>query len=351
MNLDLYSGSYKRYLIVPAVLFLLFIGLVFVFPGLDQGLDLRGGTLLVVKADKPVQKESLVKTLNESFSLSGLVVSTTTGATGFGANIEFTENKVLAEAETLLKSAKESGNRQQAEQALALVADYAVPESSPQDNELFFKEADKTLEKAREGFNSAMQSLIVKELGLSGEIAFQRKEIGPALGKSFWETASVVGITAAVLVIVIIFIFFREVVPSIAVILSAVFDIGCALALMAFFNISLSLSSIPALLMLVGYSVDTDIMLTTRILRRKEGTPAERTSEAMKTGLTMTFTTLAALSVMLLVSYTSQMFVVFEISAVLLFGLVGDLPSTWMMNAPILLWYAEKKEKLRQKVM
>jgi len=199
MNLDLYSGNYKHYLIVPAVLFILFVGLIFVFPGLDQGLDLRGGTLLVVKADKPVQKESLVKALNENFSLSGLMVSTTTGATGFGANIEFTENKVLADAEALLKSAKESGNRQQAEQALALVADYAVPESIPAENELFFKEADKTLEKAREGFNSALQSLIVKELGLSGEIAFQRKEIGPALGKSFWETASVVGITAAVL--------------------------------------------------------------------------------------------------------------------------------------------------------
>ena len=142
-----------------------------------------------------------------------------------------------------------------------------------------------------------------------------------------------------------IFFFFREFVPSIAVIMSAVLDISCALALMALFHIPLSLSSIPALLMLVGYSVDTDIMLTTRILKRKEGTAADRTVEAMKTGLTMTFTTLAALTVMIAVSFTSQMFVIFEIATVLLFGLLGDLPSTWLMNAPILLWYAEKKEK------
>ena len=114
---------------------------------------------------------------------------------------------------------------------------------------------------------------------------------------------------------------------------------------MAVFKVPLSLATIPALLMLVGYSVDTDIMLTTRLLKRREGTAADRTIGAMKTGLTMTFTTLAALTVMLSISFFNQITIIFEIAAVIFFGLLGDLISTWMMNAPILLWYVEKKKE------
>ena len=176
---------------------------------------------------------------------------------------------------------------------------------------------------------------------------FQKIEVGPALGELFWDSAVKVVILAFILIIIVIFFFFREIIPSLAVILSAILDILGAMAGMALFGIGLGLASIPALLMLIGYSVDTDILLTTRLLKRKEGSPGQRAAGSMKTGLTMTFTTLAAVIIMMLVSWQAQMLVVFEVAAVLLFGLITDLLSTWLMNAPILLWYAEKKEKRR----
>ena len=37
--------------------------------------------------------------------------------------------------------------------------------------------------------------------------------------------------------------------------------------------------------------------------------------------------------------------IIFNISSVLLFGLIGDLISTWFMNAPLLMWYMERKSK------
>jgi preprotein translocase subunit SecF len=46
---------------------------------------------------------------------------------------------------------------------------------------------------------------------------------------------------------------------------------------------------------------------------------------------------------MLVVSYFYQIEVIYQIAAVLFFGLVGDLISTWLMNAPVLLWYIESK--------
>jgi preprotein translocase subunit SecF len=39
----------------------------------------------------------------------------------------------------------------------------------------------------------------------------------------------------------------------------------------------------------------------------------------------------------------AQINIIFEISAIVLFGMVGDLIATWFTNAPILLWYWEKK--------
>ena len=63
-----------------------------------------------------------------------------------------------------------------------------------------------------------------------------------------------------------VFIVFRELVPSIAVILAAFSDIVIALGGMSLFGIPLSVASVGAILMLIGYSVDTDILLTTRVL-------------------------------------------------------------------------------------
>ena len=122
-----------------------------------------------------------------------------------------------------------------------------------------------------------------------------------------------------------------------------IFDVVAGLAGMALLNIPLSLTTLPALLMLVGYSVDTDIMLTSRMLKERSGTPGERATTSMKTGLTMTGTTLAALVAMILISYFYQIEVIYHISAILFFGLIGDVIATWLMNAPILLWFVERK--------
>jgi len=59
----------------------------------------------------------------------------------------------------------------------------------------------------------------------------------------------------------------------------------------------------------------------------------------------MTFTTMATILVMLIISYFAQMFIILEISVILLCGLVGDVISTWLFNAPALIKYAKRKHK------
>jgi len=163
--------------------------------------------------------------------------------------------------------------------------------------------------------------------------------IGPSLGESFWRQAQLGIVFAFVLMGIVVFFLFRKVVPSFAVIFAAVSDILVALAFMQVFSIQLSLAGLAALLMLIGYSVDTNILLTSRMFKG-EGEVQERLKGALKTGLTMSITTMSVLIVLILTGVSS---VITQIATVLFIGLVVDLVNTWLMNAGVLRWYMERK--------
>lgn len=169
------------------------------------------------------------------------------------------------------------------------------------------------------------------------------QSVGAALGEEFMRQAIMAVIFAFVLMGIIIFMTFKTIVPSVAIISAAAVDILFAMALMVVFNISLSLGTLAALLLLIGYSVDTDILLTTRLIKRKsEGTLDERVSSSMKTGITMTTSAIAAFSVLYLVSTSS---VLDQIALVIIFGLIADYMTTWFQNVGLLRWYLRDKDK------
>jgi preprotein translocase subunit SecF len=137
---------------------------------------------------------------------------------------------------------------------------------------------------------------------------------------------------------VVVALLFRTLVPSVAVVVSAFSDIVVPLAMMDLLGIDLTLGTVAALLMLIGYSVDSDLLLNNHILRRRGGfyTSVKR---AMETGVTMTLTSIAALSVMTLVSWFFQIPLMPEIGTVLVMGLSIDLVNTYMLNMSLLRWY------------
>jgi preprotein translocase subunit SecF len=160
-----------------------------------------------------------------------------------------------------------------------------------------------------------------------------------ALNQIYWALGF-----AFMFMAVTVFIVFREIVPSIAVILAALFDIIIAFGGMSLFHVSLSVASVGAILMLIGYSVDTDILLTTRLLKRKEGTVDERSVKAFKTGITMSFASIMAMVTLYLVTVfiIPEADVLSDIAAVLVMGLIADVISTWCMNLGLLRWYLER---------
>ena len=114
------------------------------------------------------------------------------------------------------------------------------------------------------------------------------------------------------------------------------------LALIDYLGIKLSAAGIAAFLMLVGYSVDTDILLTTRALKNHEGTLNSRIYRAFKTGILMTTTAIfAVIPAFFIITGLPDSFR--QIFLILALGLFADIINTWMTNAGIIKWYTVKK--------
>ena len=154
------------------------------------------------------------------------------------------------------------------------------------------------------------------------------------------------------LMAIVVFLVFREPIVSLLVVISALADILIAAASMNLTGVQLSLGTVAALLMLIGYSVDTDILLSMRVLKRK-GIVEEKIIGAMGTGFTMTGTTIAAVFSLIVVSNFlyliipsfTRMDVIADMSTVLIFGLAADIFNTWITNAQGLRWYMNRPKK------
>ncbi|MBW2993369.1 hypothetical protein KY317_02245 [Candidatus Woesearchaeota archaeon] len=140
----------------------------------------------------------------------------------------------------------------------------------------------------------------------------------------------------------LIYLYIKYSMPSFAVILSAFSDIVVTLAIVNLLGIKLGTAGIAAFLMLIGYSVDTDILLSTKVLKGKTGTIYERTINAMKTGLTMSATTMIAIAIALSLILSLD---IKQIMTIVLIGLCIDLINTWIQNAGLLRWHIEKQKK------
>jgi preprotein translocase subunit SecF len=140
---------------------------------------------------------------------------------------------------------------------------------------------------------------------------------------------------------IVVFLYFRTFVPSIAVILAAFSDLIVTLAVINLMGIKLSTAGIAAFLMIIGYSVDTDILLTTRLVKRTHGTVMSRLMESMKTGMTMSATTIVVVTLALIFTQSET---IRQIMTILLVGLMIDVINTWIQNAGIIRIYLERKK-------
>lgn len=152
-----------------------------------------------------------------------------------------------------------------------------------------------------------------------------------------------------ILMALVVFVIFRQPLVSTIIVICAILDITMAAGFMTLVGVKLSLGTVAALLMLIGYSVDTDILLSVRVLKRK-GLLQEKVLGSMRTGLMMTATTLAAVISLMVTSSLlynfspsfSRIDIIADITIVLFFGLLADMMNTWITNVQALKWYLSR---------
>ncbi len=172
------------------------------------------------------------------------------------------------------------------------------------------------------------------------------EQVGGVFSQANQSQAVVAVLVAFVGMAITVFIIFRNFVPSVAVIMSAFADIMFAMAMMNVFGVELTFGTLAALLMLIGYSVDTDILLTTKVLGERKYID-KKISTCRVTGLTMTFAAIIAFLVLFIFSTFAYVVgfaaipTLSAIATVMIFGLIADVMNTWLFNAGLLKWYME----------
>jgi len=167
---------------------------------------------------------------------------------------------------------------------------------------------------------------------------------GSNISQGFYQQLKFALMVSFILMAIVVFIIFRTPIRSLSVIIAGLADIIMTVVVVDMLHIQLSTGGVVALLMLIGYSVDVDILLTARVVKDHDGTLNQRMFGAFKTGITMTLTAIAAAAVALAFTHSfspvlSQMF------TIILIGLGFDIFNCWITNASMLKWYMEAKAK------
>ena len=350
---------YRTLIVIPLLIALLLLPVMFMRP-IAFGIDFRGGTWIEVPITHKIDQEALERdlaplNLEDLKILQGndiLIIETTTAI----AKEEITpilEEHVgeLMESDVVrvqLPGELSADEKKNLTQKIMNRKDIGVINNiSFEGKTLIIKVSNLNEDVLKRALDYYLDADVVLEHPEVRTLLFTRVE--PTMGEDFKIQGMKAIVVAVILMAWVVFFAFRDPIPSLAILLAAGFDILLAVEGMSLLGIKLEPASLAALLMLIGYSVDSDILLTSRTLKRKVGTVNERIDDAMKTGLTMTLTTLVALSTLFIVSSIFQILPLKVVASVLLLGLAADLITTWFMNTGILKWYLEKPRKRKKR--
>ncbi len=168
----------------------------------------------------------------------------------------------------------------------------------------------------------------IKDFFKDKNIEYNLEEISPLLGKDFLKNLFKTILFSFIFVIIIMKLVYKEWNLALSAGRALFFNIFITLAISTLF-IPLSITTLPAYLMILGYGIDTNIALINNMLKEKKLEKIKRYQLAFNTGLTMDLTTLIVLFVGILLANN----LVFKnIFFVLMIGLLVDIIDTWILN-------------------
>lgn len=365
-----YNGDYKKLVAIPIVLAIISILLFTFVQPIRLGIDFKGGIEVEIPVPEPLNLDNFEQVLTQK----GYHINTleqNQRPDDYIIRAELTRPQKIIDADSIkqqyfalrtnvseLEAQSIYSNDSKIEQEyktqrmqLDKVANSILALAGQTQNASEYTSTHiltRAVQEAHISIRDAQNDLLLQTLQIAAPNALTEpniKERTATLAADFLDRAFMVVIYSIILTSIVVFLIFRTAITSAAVLSGAAADVLFALGAMAVFNIPLTLASFSALLMLVGFSLDTDILLTMRVIKRRDGTAAQRAYDSMKTGMTMSFSTMVAFIALFALALITHEQLYYEISAVVIAGLVGDLIATWAFNAVIILSHAQDMEK------
>ncbi|MFH0961342.1 MAG: hypothetical protein V1820_01515 [archaeon] len=295
---QIYSRNYKKFFIVPALAVLFCLGVIawnYYSTGelVSTGIDLKGG---------------IIVTVGWNFSSEPSIASMKTALISENLEKDISISRIDAFASGKIK--------------LRALQFEAPPEADPVK------------------FTQSVRTVLSSEGFETDPVEYNVKIVGPAVGKVFLSNTYIAMAMGFFFLGVVIFFIFKKKAVIATVISCIFFDFLGGLATMNILGIKLSPITLASLLMLIGFSIDSDILITTAVLKNREGPAIDRAIFAMKTGITMALAASASLTALYILSGTA---VLKDMTVILLGGLFFDLIHTWFTNLGVLFLIAEKE--------
>ncbi|BCS91297.1 MAG: protein-export membrane protein SecF [Candidatus Micrarchaeota archaeon] len=364
--LNIYQRNYKLYPIIPIVIVLASI-LSIIIAKLPLSINLTGGTLIIVNQSSNYSLSYLQGSISRLFPSSVVTVTKNLNQ----IDIYISANSTLSAIERSYENIQADYNSYQQIYSNITVlrsegnSSYLSLEPSLQllYNKILsnftseqLKAADLGL-RANNSYNSSNISSVIKlsllyfnesqaryyNMTISkirsviNADSYTIESVSPEIGSYFLNDFIDILIAAFVMVFIAVYIIFRDILPAFTIVLGALADISIAMSALVIFHLPLGITSLAALLMIIGFSIDTEVLAAIRIIKRHEDTKEIRAFNSMKTGLTMTSSALIAFTSMLVFSIIFNIATYEEIASILIIGLIGDIFTTWFGTTPVIL--------------
>jgi len=280
------SKEFPKLILVPIIIFFLSLA-VLVYNFLKTGdfilrdIDLKGGTLIIIETPNLLDTTEVEQTLLDKYG--SIFISNIQATTGYGIEIQVEKEVNVNDIITELKN-------------LGIVVN-----------------------------------------------SFSSESIGSFLGNLFFEQVVYILSVGFLLMSVIIFIIYKNPITSFGIVFASLANILTTLAITSLLGIKISFAGFAALLMLIAYTVDTNIVLTTRVLKTTPENYRSQYRKALSTGITLISTITLTMLVVLLLTPSKLLL---NVSQVLVIGFIFDLPYTWIFNSAMLEWWINRRYRL-----
>ncbi len=168
----------------------------------------------------------------------------------------------------------------------------------------------------------------IKDFLSKKKVTYNLEEVSPLLGKNFLKNLFFSLLLSFIFVTIVMKLIYYRWDLALSAVRALFFNIFITMAISTLF-VPLSITTLPAYLMVLGYGIDTNIALINHMLKEKKLERKKRYQLAFNTGISMDITTLI---VLIVGSFLANNLVFKNIFFVLMIGLVVDIIDTWILN-------------------